>query len=1141
MAAYTAVGTAQSPSVTVSFKMDITTYGPHNGIFITSGIQQGTNFQGFVATNHGQNMITNAVTPIPAITAPGFGGSGGNLSILGSQSGRTTVKPDGDKLNVSTRSRSTSRSRPTSPAFRFGRESPPDEFIGPDDFKVNTFEDNKKVTTPYVEHPTDYVLNDTTTTTTTVEVFRAKVNKDDPVDFFELPPDPLGPDNRPQLVRAVGLPYEVSTKSETRFADQPVIQASPGQSRLVYSPVPRVQWGSDQERLGGSRASSRQGRIEGPNSNYSGSLERNRSLGGSIQSRQPLVEGDYQATILRRQFNERKEDRIQRSRPVSPSPSAGRVYPIPIERDYERGPRALRHTTSQPDVFDDYYRRGRRRYSPEPGYYSRSRGSSPDPYRQRSRGDSPDPYRQRSRGASPDPYRQRSRGASPDPYRQRSYGSSPNGLRRARSRSETRSDDGRPLSRAESWEASVNNIFKLYQTRDCLGNVVQELPPGYSETERRKVLSSDEYYSKADRSVDSGTSMRKTRSQERIPEPLYERTEKKQVHEHLPRPPSYYDKKENFSRSSRPAEPQIPVSQNYSKIQKPTNTVDPKYCKKDSKVFRDKPLPPEPTISSLDSSIDSIIEDTSPRKEKRKYDREMVDTEILPILKSPRGPKSGDDGRRSRVEFIEPEHSVRDSSTSPIGDVLESTELRAEAPLVKEEDFETPRSLKTPRRIWVEKPKKVSSSPEKVERAKGRFSSEGMYSREAAMMETKEFGRETREEFSGPVCVEAKEIVDYLPRTKSTDDLVLPKRKIENSSDFVETRVNSESEYLVPKSQFAGRVGASSSKFNSGHFSETPTVSNKISKVEETSKDDIEIRRSSGLLGQNTDLLRPTTSAKPVEAFEVSKVTTITSRNPVEKLRLSQAASEQLAKTGWIPPQKKVMNTSIPKNRDDDEWPLPPIIPQRYSSQEKRSNEVPSSLKPKSSLSTSEGVLISENYRPSSSEKEVESSHFKSFSEQLKAQFSHSPSSSVSSSFEASSPGPKATSSPMPPPPAFPTSPRSSFREKLRESTIAGKPPLPPGSKQKMSFAKLEQEPKTIKPIFSSTTDTSVLADSTFSPVHSSFGQKMDSPPFIDEGEINEGSVDDEPSFDLSRIGRSRIDPRIRVVSEGTKLHILGM
>uniref|UniRef100_A0AC34R3Z0 Uncharacterized protein n=1 Tax=Panagrolaimus sp. JU765 TaxID=591449 RepID=A0AC34R3Z0_9BILA len=398
--------------------MDITTYGPHNGIFITSGIQQGVNnipFQGFVAAAHTQgNAITGTTNAVPAITGAGFGGS--TLSIPGSQTGRTTFKPESDRLDAPARSRSTSRSRPTTPAQNFGRDSPPDEFIVPEKLELNTFSQD-----PYVQHPTDYVLNDTTTTTTTVEVFRAKVDKNDPVDFFELPPDPLGPDYRPQLVRAVGPPYEVATKTETRFADQPVIQPSPGS---------RIQWHSSQERLG-SRASSRQGRLEPPTPGYSGSLERNRPIGGAVLPRQALVDGDYQTTILRRQFNQHEDQRIQRSRAPSPSPSAGRVYPIPIERDYERGPRALRQTTSQPDVLDN--RRLRRRQSPEAGYPSRSREPSPVNYP----------------------------------------------LRRARSRSETRSDDyypeGRPLSRAESWENSVNNIFKLYQTRDCLGNIVQEL------------------------------------------------------------------------------------------------------------------------------------------------------------------------------------------------------------------------------------------------------------------------------------------------------------------------------------------------------------------------------------------------------------------------------------------------------------------------------------------------------------------------------------------------------------------------------------------------------------------------------------------------------------------------------------------
>uniref|UniRef100_A0A914CLQ2 Uncharacterized protein n=1 Tax=Acrobeloides nanus TaxID=290746 RepID=A0A914CLQ2_9BILA len=87
----------------------------------------------------------------------------------------------------------------------------------------------------YVTYPTDYVLNDTTTTTTQVEVFRAKVDRNDPIDYFKLPPDPLGPDQRPMIVRAVGPPYEVQTRTETRFSDRPV----------TSRPGSRVQWESE--------------------------------------------------------------------------------------------------------------------------------------------------------------------------------------------------------------------------------------------------------------------------------------------------------------------------------------------------------------------------------------------------------------------------------------------------------------------------------------------------------------------------------------------------------------------------------------------------------------------------------------------------------------------------------------------------------------------------------------------------------------------------------------------------------------------------------------------------------------------------------------------------------------------------------
>ncbi|KAI6240451.1 hypothetical protein M3Y99_00453000 [Aphelenchoides fujianensis] len=95
-----------------------------------------------------------------------------------------------------------------------------DEFLRNIPIKINTFEDDARSVAPYVQHPTDFVLNDTTTTTTTVEVFRA--NAEEPVDFYKLPPGPLDDRGGPQLIRARGPGYEVHSNTETRFGDTPL-------------------------------------------------------------------------------------------------------------------------------------------------------------------------------------------------------------------------------------------------------------------------------------------------------------------------------------------------------------------------------------------------------------------------------------------------------------------------------------------------------------------------------------------------------------------------------------------------------------------------------------------------------------------------------------------------------------------------------------------------------------------------------------------------------------------------------------------------------------------------------------------------------------------------------------------------------
>uniref|UniRef100_A0A914YLU1 Uncharacterized protein n=1 Tax=Panagrolaimus superbus TaxID=310955 RepID=A0A914YLU1_9BILA len=149
MASYTAVGGGQTPSMTVNFKMNITTYGPHNGIFITSGIQQGTSTAGFFAAHTTPNGTVFAAPSIPAIQEIPSSLRGSSISVGGGAplggSGRTTIVK-GDKFDLS-RSRSTSRSRPSSPLINFyggGRDSPPDEFIEPQNVKLNVFNEVSK-------------------------------------------------------------------------------------------------------------------------------------------------------------------------------------------------------------------------------------------------------------------------------------------------------------------------------------------------------------------------------------------------------------------------------------------------------------------------------------------------------------------------------------------------------------------------------------------------------------------------------------------------------------------------------------------------------------------------------------------------------------------------------------------------------------------------------------------------------------------------------------------------------------------------------------------------------------------------------------------------------------------------------------
>uniref|UniRef100_A0A914XSR8 Uncharacterized protein n=1 Tax=Panagrolaimus superbus TaxID=310955 RepID=A0A914XSR8_9BILA len=615
---------------------------------------------------------------------------------------------------------------------------------------------------PFVQYPTDLLLNDTKTTTTTVEVFRSKVDRDNPVDFFELPPNPLGSDARSQLVRASGPPYEVVTRSETRFSDRPELGS--------ISPLPRgVQWGS---RTSGIAASS----YHSPKS-Y-GSLERNIPISETIQSRQDWIDerdGAYQTMITRRQFSDQKEQKLQQQKQQQTSSvysPTEKVYPITVEREeyYEQNhnPRPLRHTTSQPNIFQDI--------SP----LNRSLDDS---------------YRITNNKYTSYP---------PDQYR----------LRRARSRSETRSDDyyydrNRPysglsnLSRADSWANSVNNVSgPLYQTRDCLGNILYELP--------------------------------KTREEEKA--------------------------------------------------------------------------------KSLNSSKESLIENVSPRKEATRYDEEMLITK-KPILKGEEI-VGGISGRKSRVEFIEPE--LTDSARSLESNLLqtEPSELFLDVPFSIPDDFDTPRKS-PPFRHWVEQPRKIVETNSMM--------SQNNY--EIPKVTTTKI-------FAAPICLESKESVAYIPKPPQPSEL-------------------------------------------------KQEISQKI-------------------------------EIKPIKMTEFS-----------DKVQISQSTTAELAKYGWISPRFARNNTAVistsTKSLAEDDWPLPPseLSPRLEHNDDvilKAKEEIIKTTVSESTQLHPSTLIIETTNNPTVS---------LSFSESLKAQFSHSPSIATSSS-----PSPKASSSP-----------------KLISSLMtSSKPPLPPSS-----------------------------------------------------------------------------------------------
>ncbi|CAD5205564.1 unnamed protein product [Bursaphelenchus okinawaensis] len=202
------------PMMKVSFKVDVTTNGSHNGLLITTGIQNGTTskiqsfgFAGAPRIEEIQSLAGSTMSLPNAITARPQSSSVGDVSYEQNE-----------------RSNSRSYVKSTTPTQLSTSVNVIDDLTSRD-FKLNTF-----------EKPQEYVLKDTNTTTTTVEVFRA--TNEDNTDFYQLPPQPKDEQQRFTYVPARGPPYERFETAETKFPSRAGRSVSPGKT---------VQWNENPE------------------------------------------------------------------------------------------------------------------------------------------------------------------------------------------------------------------------------------------------------------------------------------------------------------------------------------------------------------------------------------------------------------------------------------------------------------------------------------------------------------------------------------------------------------------------------------------------------------------------------------------------------------------------------------------------------------------------------------------------------------------------------------------------------------------------------------------------------------------------------------------------------------------------------
>ncbi|CAJ0569455.1 unnamed protein product, partial [Mesorhabditis spiculigera] len=408
-----------------------------------------------------------------------------------------------------------------------GRDSPPDDMFPPDKVTLNVFQTGPtevRRIEPSPNYPLqrghsrgqiqipdsqaqrisrggEGVLNDQITTTTTVEVFRTPIDNDRP-ERIVLPPPP-GIDDRAHLARATGAPYErwTTARTATMINDVPEVMERP---RVQWSPV-----------------------LEEP-------------YRASPVPRSPLPAYPSQAVVpVLNTFDERWEP--SRS-PIPEARYRGRTIPITVERvpmeSHIRGP--LQVDTSDSG---DYMapRRSEERRGRLVEVKRREETTTTSERRARSG------HRPRHRRSHQELER---RNRSHSPIQQTGRSASRDGL--------FVQDTGPRTENADLMD-SKGEIFRLYQTRDPLGNVI-----GHFDTyENIRHYGEDMVVSPLAESEDSLVSETSYRNDKAKSDELEKRTGRPMSREELLRHLSFLNRQEELEeerrRRSLYREPDTPI------------------------------------------------------------------------------------------------------------------------------------------------------------------------------------------------------------------------------------------------------------------------------------------------------------------------------------------------------------------------------------------------------------------------------------------------------------------------------------------------------------------------------------------------------------------------------------------------------